>query len=846
MFDLRPCNEEGGLDLQKIQRVGEFLDLRQELWIKKEAVKRTGTRKKPISNQQISDDLLRELLKTPEEDRVEKKNDCFKKSALFKKSTLDYPDKEEILAVFEEIERLDNSLKELILEKAAIEPEKIAPQIILSDLAQEKTIEEPICRLIGEPARIMETARIHCEKSVKNDLVLPEETRNEETFWRPLKIKERFFPELSLKKRAISFAAAGFFALVIISGLSLAGRGITAKKNILSSAMDAYRLMMSGKDSASSLDFSLAQSNFQSAYQSFLRAEQELNKMGRSIIFVLERMPGGSVVASAGALVETGENLAQAGKSFSRIAGLFSLNDIGGYFSGNQPLTSKITSAKADIKTAKESLQKANAALIQVKNSDLPSSLVESVESLKQKLPIVAEAVNQVDVWSDVFLKFLGHEKAKKYLLIFQNNSEARPTGGFIGTYGVLDLDEGKIKNLFIDGVFDLDGQLVEKIVPPAPIQKISTAWSMHDANWFADFPSSAKKVSLFYEKAGGETVDGVISLTPTVMEKLLAATGPIEMPEYGAVLTSENFLDAIQYEVEIDYDKKLNDPKKILADFAPIFLDRLWRVWPDKSGEIISILSDSLSQKHILFYFSDDGLQEVFSGQNWTGEIIDADKDYLSVVNTNINGYKTDKVIDQKIYHRSNINENGEIIDLVKIVRTHLGGKSQYDWYNKVNADYMRVYVPFGSELLSAKGHTLEANQPPIDYAAQGFKTDYDIIAQESALKRHSSGTQIFSESGKTVFGNWVYASPGETVEIIYEYKLPFGLNLKESNSSYSLLIQKQSGAFECDFESELNLPVAVKIEWQYPEILKISDRQIKMSTKLETDKFMGVVLGK
>ena len=40
MFDLRPCNEEGGLDLQKIQRVGEFLDLRQELWIKKEAVKR--------------------------------------------------------------------------------------------------------------------------------------------------------------------------------------------------------------------------------------------------------------------------------------------------------------------------------------------------------------------------------------------------------------------------------------------------------------------------------------------------------------------------------------------------------------------------------------------------------------------------------------------------------------------------------------------------------------------------------------------------------------------------------------------------------------------------------------
>jgi hypothetical protein len=661
-----------------------------------------------------------------------------------------------------------------------------------------------------------------------------------------LKIKERFFPEANFKKRALSFSSASFFILLIISGLSLANRGIVAKKNILSSAMEAYRSMMAAKDSVSGLDFSSAQSNFQSAYQSFFQAEQELNKMGRSIIFVLERMPGGSVVASAGALVEAGENLAQAGKSFSQIAGLFAMDDLGIYFSGNQPLTPKITSAKEDIKIAKESLQKANANLAKVNNSDLPPDLVESVESLKQKLPVVAEAVNQIDIWSDVFLKFLGHEKGKKYLLIFQNNSEARPTGGFIGTYGLLDLDEGRIKNLFIDGIFDLDGQLVEKVVPPAPIQKISTAWSTHDANWFADFPSSARKISSFYEKAGGETVDGVISLTPTVMEKLLAITGPIEMEEYGVVLAENNFLDLIQYEVEVDYDKKMNEPKKILADFAPLFLDRLWQVWPQRSQEIISILSESLLQKQILFYFSESDLQAAFSGQNWTGEILGADKDYLSVVNANINGYKTDKVIDQKIYHRSSVDEDGEIIDSVRIVRTHLGGKSQYDWYNKVNADYMRVYVPFGSELLSAKGHTLESVQPPIDYAGQGFKIDPDVLAQENGMKRHSSGTQIFSESGKTVFGNWVYVSPGETVEIVYEYKLPFGLNLKESNSSYSLLVQKQSGAFECDFESELNIPADSKIEWQYPETLKISGRQIKISAKLKTDNFMGVVLGR
>lgn len=848
MFDLRPCNREGDLDLQRIQKVREFLDLRENQWIKKEIIKKTRKKRNRVLGESQKDDFILKLLDiSGEENAVSKKDIKYRASA---SSVSCHPNKEEIMAVFEEIERMDNSLKELILEASRIEPQKTASQIVISDLAAEQE-EAVIVEVISQPAEETRGPVQAAKKeigqilSLEPDLSVFQKKEPEENLWRPLKINEIFFPELNLKRRAFSFATAGFFILLIISGLSLAGRGIVAKKNILTSAMQAYRSMMAAKDSVSGLDFSSAESNFQSAYQSFLQAEQELNKMGRSIIFVLERMPGGSAVASAGALVEAGENLAQAGKSFSQIAGLFSVDDIGGYFSGGQPLTSKITGAKADIKTAKGSLQKANTALAGVNNSDLPSDLVESVELLKQKLPVVAEAVSQVDVWSDAFLEFLGHKKAKKYLLVFQNNSEARPTGGFIGTYGILDLDEGRIKNLFIDGVFDLDGQLVEKIIPPAPIQKISTAWSMHDANWFADFPSSAKKVSLFYEKAGGETVDGVISLTPTVMEKLLALTGPIEMPQYGVVLTSENFLDTIQYKVEVDYDKKLNEPKKILADFAPVFLDRLWQVWPEKSKYIISAISESLSQKHILFYFSDEKLQSIFSGQNWTGEILNADKDYLSVVNANINGYKTDKVISQKIYHTSRISEEGEIINSVKITRIHAGGKSSYDWYNKVNADYMRVYVPLGSELISAKGHTLETVQPPIDYEDQKFKTDYDVAAQESGIKRHSSGTQIFFESGKTVFGNWVYVSPGETVEVVYEYKLPFKIDLAGSNSSYSLLVQKQSGAFDCDFESEINLPESAKVEWKYPETLKISGRQIKISAKLKTDNFAGVVIG-
>jgi len=65
----------------------------------------------------------------------------------------------------------------------------------------------------------------------------------------------------------------------------------------------------------------------------------------------------------------------------------------------------------------------------------------------------------------------------------------------------LLTIDQGAIKSLFVDGIFNVDGQLHEKIIPPRPIQKISTAWSMHDANWFADFQLQLKKFNGFMKK---------------------------------------------------------------------------------------------------------------------------------------------------------------------------------------------------------------------------------------------------------------------------------------------------------------------------------------------------------
>jgi len=473
---------------------------------------------------------------------------------------------------------------------------------------------------------------------------------------------------------------------------------------------------------------------------------------------------------------------------------------------------------------------------------------------LKQKLPIVTSSVDEFLNNSYIFRDLLGGNGPRKFLFLFQNNNEMRATGGFIGSYGLLDISNGHIRNFFIDGIFNPDGQLMEKIVPPAPIQKISAAWSLHDSNWFPNFPTSAKKAILFYEKTGGPTADGVITFTPRIMERLLEVTGPVEMPEYGVTLTAENFIEKTQNEVEIDYDREENKPKKILSDLASILMERLFNTKDSTMlMKAVGVFSEGLSRKDILFYSTNDDVQSIISAQGWSGEILSTPNDYLSVVNTNINGYKTDGVIDEKIEHVATIQEDGSIIDKVTVTRQHNGGNSQYEWWNRVNADYMRVYVPQGSKLISVEGQTREFNKPPLDYNALGFKRDPDVEQEEkNMIIDEETGTRTYEESGKTVFANWVYVSPQETVVVKYVYLLPFKVSPTESEGkasvdSYSLLVQKQLGSKGSDFSTKVSYDEKLDLVWSYPDDFQSDNaRKFIYETKLDTDQFFAATFKK
>ncbi len=624
-------------------------------------------------------------------------------------------------------------------------------------------------------------------------------------------------------------------------------------------------------------DFATSEKNIDKAHQEFIFASAEMNKISSFATFISQFIPGASKLSSGNHIIEAGKYLTHTAKEFHTIIPVVINKDSSLLTQDGKRVSFlalyKLVADQVDI--AYEDVAKAKGHIDKVHLDDVPKEYQDTFVEMKEMLPLVESSLKHGVESRSVVEELLGANGPRTYLFLFQNNHEMRATGGFIGSYGIVKINNGNIEKMLVDDVFNPDGQLIDRVVPPLPIQKISADWSLHDSNWFVDFPLSAKKAMDFYERTGGPTVDGVVAITPVMMQKFLMITGPITLPQYNIVLTSENFMEIMQDEVEdeenykevtknsdkdvknkkeieakksteegTNSEKDKKQPKKILSDLMPIMIDKLLdKDSPKHLARLVSAVSSGMQERHIIMYMTDENAQEIIESNDWGGTVLQTDKDYLSVINTNINGFKTDGIIDEAITHTANIDDDGYIVDTVQIKRVHNGGKTGFPWWDAVNSDYMRVYVPQGSELLSVEGQTREINTQRLDYDALKYERDSDVEKEENNMHiDEETGTRIYTEYNKTVFANWVYVSPQESVTITYKYRLPFRTDFDNDKNgkfgSYAVLFQKQSGSENSSIKSDIVLDDNFSQIWS-----SNNDANLRMHNDLKTDRYHGAV---
>ncbi len=598
------------------------------------------------------------------------------------------------------------------------------------------------------------------------------------------------------KLNRIWFLAAGFG---LTSLIFFGHYGINVKNQLIIESNSAVASLENAEESIKNMDFVSASDNFAQAYKEFSKAGDDLNFMGAGISSLLSDLPGAGKLKSAKNLVEAGKLIADAGQAMSDAMGeLAKTNLILNPFepaAGSDVSIGEISSSlKKALTLSKKNLSKAKQLLADVDDSSIPEDKQASFEEFKSKLPLFEKLTNDSVDYSKFLEDFIGTKGTKKYLILFQNPSELRPTGGFPGTYGVVTFKDGKLLDFKVDDVYNLDGQLEELIIPPIQLQHITPNWGMRDANWFVDFPASARKITTFFKKEAGYEIDGVVTFNPQIVAEILGIVGPVEMFKYDLTLDSNNLFYTLQEEVEYKGDRK--QPKQIIVDFAPKMLQKLYSADSDKWLDIFNLLVSSMEQKDILMYFRDLNLESFSVDKGFSGQVKNTDSDYLMVTFSNVKGSKTDMVMDSSVKVQTTT-ENGNVRHKVSITRMHTGGTNKYGFYNKQSPTYVRVLVPDNAEFVGLTGNSRPDFKPLLDYDKSGFKRDDDLAKfEEESYTDKETGVTIYKEAGKTEYGFWMIISPGETKTVNLEYSVPLFAG------NYQFYVQKQPGLDISDFK--------------------------------------------
>ncbi len=655
-------------------------------------------------------------------------------------------------------------------------------------------------------------------------------------------------PRVHTRLHLRATAAFLVLALAIVTPL----KALTTLEHVREARADVENLKSTTSDGVGK-NFDAVSSQITTALTSFHSANTALHEINPIEEFALRHTPVlGEQFGVATRLVGAGEHVSLAAASYMQLfrtlkerEGSPLIERLSMFFEGNRAVVSDL-SAAADL-------------VRPIDPHSLPEEQQKFVASARDAILALDNDAEYLASAGPLILSTLGGTQPRRYLIVFQNSAELRPTGGFIGSFAVLDIEKGEIKNLQVPpgGSYDLQGSLKKHVYAPLPLHIINTRWEFQDGNWFPDFPTSAQKLMWFLEKSQGPSVDGVIAINASLLPDLLSVVGPVELAR-GEKLTAANALATVRENIDAAHivAETKNKPKEILSEAAPAILSALKAGKSEFFLPLVTAVMKGLEHRDIQMYARDAALQKQIADFGWDGALRDnPNGDFLSVIATNIGGQKTDALIKQTIDHQAKISDDGTVTVTVHITRSQ--ERSSKALEDAPNISYVRAYTPFGARLIEAQGFN-SPSEKIFQAPDQWEQEDADLQRVEHEVGFDSkSGTRVTNELGHTAFGNWMITAPGETTEAVLTYVLPFTVQpahadvltrianvLYETSNptSYTVYIQRQSGSSPTNITSRVILPDGWNMSWITDPRARIAENGILLSLPFVTDLHYGL----
>ncbi len=375
----------------------------------------------------------------------------------------------------------------------------------------------------------------------------------------------------------------------------------------------------------------------------------------------------------------------------------------------------------------------------------------------------------------------LGYPHRRTYFLAYQDPAELRATGGFIGSVGLVSIHNGITKQQFGTTGFDQENETVPT-PQPMLIYNDEPAWYLRDANWSPDFPTTAGIERYLLSLDRHVNPQGVINITPAATADVLAATGPIYSPEYHRWVTSTNIAQLADYYTHwspvpgpFRYRNAGTEAKQFIQIMAHHMIQRLNTLSPSRWVQLFQSLTSAVATRDVQLSLTSPNEQQLVHQMGADGMVRPTTSDYLYMVDSNMSYNKINPYVRIQQSYQVRIRPDRWLQSKVTVtytngpvpqsLLTHGLGPGAGALGNPLDyAEFLRVYVPTGAQLISQSGWT----QPWTGGPAYG----------------------------KTMFCGYLIVPNGQTRVITLQYVVPPNVFSWSNGARYRLVVQHQAGS--------------------------------------------------
>lgn len=435
------------------------------------------------------------------------------------------------------------------------------------------------------------------------------------------------------------------------------------------------------------------------------------------------------------------------------------------------------------------------------------AELVKKINNFSAEFPALS---NQSIEFLSGLPQILGSNQPARYLLILQNETEMRSSGGLLTAFGHLTMENGEIGEISLSDMWNLEKYVSWTLGIDVGYRNIygqdylmygsngvitwqcgSNYLRAQDSGIYPDLRLTMNMLSDYYDVAKRfdpktyPEYDYILIINNNFAETLISLLEPLEVEGFGKV-TADSLYEFIKAETDSAENRGDPERKSIIKEIANAAKKKLFEYKIADMPKLINSMIKSIQAKDIGITAPNDQELDLFLNKyGFSGEVVqDFNGDYFQLSEAQNCALKINRWLRNEVTQTLNIDENGNIAKQVnsRWYQPEIYNDSYYDQYDTSGRfsyrAWVRLFMPEGSLSVNSDG-----------YNRSGYLYYYPKKYFDTAVNKSISDNIIQFDHRRLK-----EEDPIPSEELNVSYNLPSTLNYNQ-NGIYKLLIQKHPG---------------------------------------------------